>query len=101
MLAAGVFTAFARHMPTRLLSVVEGEAEATRFPDDAAKEADHRIGNSLTIIAGLIRSEANKIPSETSLSGENVRLLLQGISARIDELDACIAFSNAPITASA
>jgi two-component sensor histidine kinase len=52
--------------------------------DGAAIEANHRIANSLALIAGLIRFQTRKLPQEPLLAAEEVRGLLQDLSLRID-----------------
>jgi len=51
---------------------------------NAATEADHRIGNSLALLGGLVRLQANAIgKTGKSYSPAETRLLLDGIAARI------------------
>lgn len=51
---------------------------------NAAAEADHRIGNSLTLLGGLVRLQANAIgKAGKGYSPAEARLLLDGIAARI------------------
>lgn len=51
---------------------------------NAAAEADHRIGNSLALLGGLVRLQASAIgKTNKSYSAAETRLLLDGIAARI------------------
>jgi two-component sensor histidine kinase len=57
---------------------------APNSPQDIIAEANHRIANSLTLLVGMVRLQAvsvkkNPIP----LSNAEVRMLLEGIAARI------------------
>jgi len=54
------------------------------MPNAGVAEANHRIANNLTLIAGLMRFQATRLPQDPSLPTENVRSLLQKMSARID-----------------
>src|SRR5262249_45728181 len=54
------------------------------WPAKAASEADHRIANNLMVIAGLIRSQAARLPPGPTLPTEQVRDLLEEMSLRID-----------------
>ena len=50
----------------------------------AVPEADHRIGNSLALLGGLVRLQASALgKSGKSFSAAEVRLLLDGVAARI------------------
>ena len=53
---------------------------------DAAAEANHRIANTLAIIAGLIRSELLRLAPDARTDLERMRILLQQTSVRIDAL---------------
>ena len=53
---------------------------------DAAAEANHRIANTLAIIAGLIRSELLRLAPDARTDLERMRRLLQQTSVRIDAL---------------
>src|SRR6201986_4328242 len=51
---------------------------------NTAAEADHRIGNSLAILGGLVRLQANAVgKAGKSYSPAEARLLLDGVAARI------------------
>ncbi|HTT98290.1 MAG TPA: sensor histidine kinase [Rhizomicrobium sp.] len=53
-------------------------------PQNAAAEADHRIGNSLALLGGLVRLQANAVGKHGKpYSPAEARLLLEGIAARI------------------
>ncbi len=50
----------------------------------AAAEADHRIGNSLALLGGLVRLQASAVgKSNKTYSAAETRLLLDGVAARI------------------
>ena len=76
-------------MPTQLLSEYLSET-ATLDQNDAGSgvkiaESNHRIANNLTLIAGMLRLQANEIAkSERTLSASEARMLLSEVSARID-----------------
>ena len=57
-------------MPLNLLRVFGDEDEPSR-PQDA--EADHRIANSLAIIAGLIRSEERALAAGGPVAADDVK----------------------------
>jgi two-component sensor histidine kinase len=51
---------------------------------DIVAEANHRIANSLTLLVSMVRMQAASVrKSPTTLSNAEVRLLLEGIAARI------------------
>ena len=55
----------------------------TQYADPAA-EADHRIGNSLALLGGLVRLQASAVgKTGKTFSAAEVRLLLDGVAARI------------------
>jgi two-component sensor histidine kinase len=51
---------------------------------DPLVESNHRIANSLAIIAGLIRSELLTLPTDAPPNAGYIRRLLQQMSLRID-----------------
>jgi two-component sensor histidine kinase len=53
---------------------------------DGVMEANHRISNVLTLIASSIRLQASAAAHQDFLTGDEVRLLLTGIAARIDSV---------------
>ena len=56
----------------------------TNTPHDIVAEANHRIANSLTLLVGMVRLQAGSVKkSPAPLSNAEVRLLLEGIAARI------------------
>jgi two-component system, sensor histidine kinase PdtaS len=68
-------------MSDRLAEAVFEASAATSF---LATEANHRIANNLTIIAGLIRSEIGTLPTDALIDRLYIRHALQQISLRID-----------------
>jgi two-component system, chemotaxis family, CheB/CheR fusion protein len=71
-------------MPMNLVADVIGESVRPTLPAKAASEADHRIANNLMIIAGLIRSQAARLPAAPMLPTEQVRDWFEEMSLRID-----------------
>ena len=66
---------------------VDGIFDSTQIAaSDAAAEANHRIANTLAIIAGLIRSELLRLAPDARTDLERMRRLLQQTSVRIDAL---------------
>lgn len=52
---------------------------------DPAREANHRVANVLTMIASGVRLQASSAAKRgETMSGDEVRLLLAGIAARVD-----------------
>ena len=51
-------------------------------PRPLASEADHRIANNLSLIAGVVRLQAANLPSQ--LTPATVRVLLEELSARVE-----------------
>jgi two-component sensor histidine kinase len=47
-------------------------------------EANHRIANNLSAVIGLVRMEAAAVGAQETMTGSDVRLLLEEIAARID-----------------
>jgi two-component sensor histidine kinase len=71
-------------MPLELVAEVIDESIRPALPAAAASEADHRIANNLMIIAGLIRSQAARLPAAPTLPTAQVRDWLEEMSLRID-----------------
>ncbi len=76
-------------MPSQILSEYLSEASALDQFNATGEvhiaESNHRIANNLTLIAGMLRLQANEIAkSERSLSGNEAKMLLAEVSARID-----------------
>jgi len=71
-------------MPLNLVSALIDDTPPVTWPAEAATEADHRIANNLTIIAGLIRSQAARLPDTPTLPTDDVRASLQEMAIRID-----------------
>jgi two-component sensor histidine kinase len=71
-------------MPLNLVADALDETIRPALPAKAASEADHRIANNLMIIAGLIRSQAARLPPGPTLPTEQVRDWLEEMSLRID-----------------
>ncbi len=53
-------------------------------PVDRAIEADHRIANNLTVISGLIRTQAAGLADRSTLPATEVRGLLNDIVVRVE-----------------
>lgn len=54
---------------------------------DLVAEANHRIANSLTLLVSMVRMQASAVKKkQTVLSHDEVRLLLDGIAARINTI---------------
>ena len=54
---------------------------------DIVAEANHRIANSLTLLVSMVRMQAASVrKSPATLSNAEVRLLLEGIAARINTI---------------
>ena len=64
------------------LEVLSG-GDTPLHPDEALAEAEHRIANSLAMVAALVRSQARGLPQVDTISTADVRMLLAGICARI------------------
>jgi len=65
--------------------------DASFTPDvvapDAVAEANHRIANSLTLLVGMVRMQAVSVKKHAeAYSNAEVRLLLDGIAARINTI---------------
>jgi len=66
-------------------------AKPVRSPEDAGvliAEANHRIANNLSAVIGLVRMEAAAIGPTETMTGSEVRLLLEEIASRIDAIGA-------------
>ncbi len=70
-------------MPLRLMESFSDDA-APEGVADRAVEADHRIANNLTVIAGLIRTQAARLANRPTLPTAEVRGLLHDIAVRVD-----------------
>lgn len=56
-------------------------------PADLAAEANHRIANSLTLLVGMVRMQSMSVHQKAeSFTNAEVRLLLDGIAARINTI---------------
>ena len=54
---------------------------------DLVAEANHRIANSLTLLVSMVRMQASSVKKrQAALSHDEVRLLLDGIAARINTI---------------
>lgn len=72
-------------MPIQLVHPTISEPIAASSASDRATEANHRIANSLTLIAGLARLQASGIGADAgAMSGSEVRLMLEGFGGRVD-----------------
>jgi two-component sensor histidine kinase len=59
----------------------------TSAPSDLVAEANHRIANSLTLLVSMVRMQAASVRrQEQPMSPAEVRLLLEGIAARINTI---------------
>ncbi len=54
--------------------------------DDPAAEANHRIANSLSIVASLIHAQSENLPAEGTLPVTNFRDWLQELAAKIEAI---------------
>jgi two-component sensor histidine kinase len=57
------------------------------FAIDLVAEANHRIANSLSLLVGMVRMQAMSVKKkQETLSNAEVRLLLDGVAARINTI---------------
>jgi two-component sensor histidine kinase len=73
--------------PPEISAGVKAMPDAPRLSaDDHNREANHRIANNLTVIAGLVRMHAADVSARkgTLLSTRDVRVLLDEIGSRIE-----------------
>jgi len=72
-------------MPDTVVTPIFGNITAAETPSLGAlsAEADHRIANNLTMIAGLVRLHRRGLPNDRAMSAHEVGELLDEISARI------------------
>jgi len=68
------------------LADVASEMQPTLDPVDAVAEANHRIANNLSIIAGYVRSELSSFNPESAPDIRLIRQSLQELSLRIDAI---------------
>ena len=75
-------------MPSNALVQLLNESPdpATASPDALSAEADHRIANNLTMIAGLVRLHGKDLPNDRPIAAQEVRELLDEISVRIQSV---------------
>jgi two-component sensor histidine kinase len=60
---------------------------ATPAPQNLIAEANHRIANSLALLVGMVRMQASQVRRATApLSPAEVRLMLEGVAARINTI---------------
>src|SRR5258708_3305083 len=60
---------------------------ADASPWDAASEANHRIANSLLLVARLVRQRQSSLrDNPRSMSADEVRLILEEFSGRLDTI---------------
>lgn len=72
-------------MPIQLVHPTTSAPIAASSTSDRATEANHRIANSLAVIASLVRLQASGIGADAgAMSGGEVRLILEGFGGRID-----------------
>ncbi len=62
--------------------------------DDPAAEANHRIANSLSIVASLIHAQSENLPAEGTLPVTNFRDRLQERRQRLKQSESCIVSSS-------
>jgi two-component sensor histidine kinase len=70
-------------MPLGLLASFSDDATPEGLADRVV-EADHRIANNLTIISGLIRTQAARLGDQPTLPTTEVRGLLHDIAVRVE-----------------
>lgn len=74
-------------MPVKLISDYLAAAESSAAPELAANmllaEANHRIANNLSLIAGFVELRANRVEEDETFTGEEVRLMLHEVGTRI------------------
>src|ERR1700730_1126201 len=69
-----------RQMPLALM-----RTPANSSAPDMAMEANHRIGNNLSLIAGLARQSASSIRKESrTMNGDEVGIILEEFGGRLD-----------------
>lgn len=74
-------------MPLELVRNIVGRATERSSPPDRVAEANHRIANNLTLIAGLVRMRASSMcERDRPLTGQEVRLVLEELGGRIDNV---------------
>src|ERR1700692_3239668 len=62
-------------------------ANANAPPPDFAREANHRIANNLSVVAALMQLRGARLRNSTqTMSGEEVRLILEEFSSRLDTI---------------
>ena len=71
-------------MPVQLFRHVQLAEGAPAPVRDLVLEANHRIANSLAIIAGLARMQGSAICETRPMDGSDVRLMLEELSGRIE-----------------
>src|SRR6266436_6777882 len=67
-----------------LLDIENTASPLGNIAPDKANEADHRIANMLALIGGSVRLQAANAAKQDRFKGDEVRLLLAGIAARIN-----------------
>jgi two-component sensor histidine kinase len=73
------------NMPVHLIHPKTNSPITAPSASDRATEANHRIANSLTLIASLARMQASGIDlNAPPMGGGEVRLVLEGFGGRID-----------------
>src|SRR5512147_3285575 len=72
-------------MPIQLVHPTTNKPIAASSPPGAASEGDHRIANSLALIASLVRLQASEIgQGARAIPAGEVRLILEGLGSRIN-----------------
>jgi two-component sensor histidine kinase len=69
-----------------LLRLLPG-ANANARPPDLVREANHRIANNLSVVAALMQLRGARLGKSTrTMSGEEVRLILEEFGSRLDTI---------------
>jgi two-component sensor histidine kinase len=69
------------------MDVILANDQPSPFATDLVAEANHRIANSLSLLVGMVRMQAMSVKKkQETLSNAEVRLLLDGVAARINTI---------------
>jgi two-component sensor histidine kinase len=75
------------HIAVPTAEIYQLHTKPARGAEDASvliAEANHRIANNLSAVIGLVRMEAAAIGAKETMTGSDVRILLEEIASRID-----------------